>query len=322
MSDDREVRATISFFAFFRHHIYVEGQVTAVGHEVKAFQLELPDRRTVEPTDCSIEELPTAHGGRGAGVAYRFSVRFPLDTPVVVDAARARLVVTRGHGLRAVIDRLNHKLDEDPVHRLYPQFQELVAAMDEPNVVEIGSRARSANLYRDWLPAGATYTGIDVVDGPNVNIVGDVHTLSAFVSEASVDAIFGISTIEHVAMPWKAALEMNKVLKPGGVLFLATHQTWPVHDEPWDFWRFSQYTWPTLFNEATGFEIVDAVMGDRGSVVAHFMAPATAGLDHEPASLQSGVIARKIGESRLSWDVDVNSITNASYPSGVTEPTA
>lgn len=61
-------------------------------------------------------------------------------------------------------------------------------------------------------------------------------------------------------MPWKVVLEMNKVLKKGGVGFIFTHQTTQLQEPPLDFWRYSIYSWDALFNAHTGFEILDRAM--------------------------------------------------------------
>ena len=47
-------------------------------------------------------------------------------------------------------------------------------------------------------------------------------------------------------MPWKAILEINAVLAEGGLLFVATHQSWPPHELPWDFWRYSPAAFQAL----------------------------------------------------------------------------
>jgi hypothetical protein len=57
-------------------------------------------------------------------------------------------------------------------------------------------------------------------------------------------------------MPWKAVVEINQVLKPGGLLCIMTHQTVGMHDLPSDFWRISGDAWQSLLNVYTGFEIV------------------------------------------------------------------
>ena len=72
-----------------------------------------------------------------------------------------------------------------------------------------------------------------------MDVMGDAHKLSDYFDKDSFDVIFSMSVFEHLAMPWKVALELNKVLKPGGMMLHTTHQTWPLHEEPWDYWRYS-----------------------------------------------------------------------------------
>ena len=190
----------------------------------------------------------------------------------------------------------------------------LVSSFEAPTVVEIGSRKSPGDAYASRLPAGSRYVGFDIKAGPNVDVVGDAHQISRHFSSASVDAAFSLSTIEHLAMPWKAVIDLNVVLKPGGIAFLATHQTWPLHEAPWDFWRLSKYAWRVLLNQATGFEILGAEMGLPGSIVPDLLTAPTAGLDEQPAFLGSAVLARKTGPTTLSWDVDLDAITEQSYP--------
>lgn len=150
----------------------------------------------------------------------------------------------------------------DPYHRLFGDFIRDVNAMPKPSVLELGSRARSGNVYSGVFNNHVCYKGLDIASGVNVDVVGDAHEMSRlFPTYEKFDAIFSISVFEHLAMPWKVVLECNKILKPSGVIFMASHQTWPVHDAPWDFWRFSSSAWQALFNSATGFRVIEAVMG-------------------------------------------------------------
>ena len=70
-------------------------------------------------------------------------------------------------------------------------------------------------------------------------------------------------------MPWVAAVELGHVMRLGGLVYVQSHQTWPVHDAPWDFWRFSKYGWDTLFHTYSGFEVIAAEMGEPASIRAH-----------------------------------------------------
>lgn len=82
-----------------------------------------------------------------------------------------------------------------------------------------------------------------------------MHELSRVVDEP-FDVVYGISVFEHVAMPWQAGLELERVMTCGGLLFLTSHPAWPPHALPWDFWRFSASAFAVLLNHHTGFEIL------------------------------------------------------------------
>jgi hypothetical protein len=71
-------------------------------------------------------------------------------------------------------------------------------------MIEIGSRARSDNTYKHFFPNLKTYTGVDISEGPNADIVADAHTLSRHISE-EFDLAFSFSVFEHLIMPWVAA---------------------------------------------------------------------------------------------------------------------
>lgn len=90
-------------------------------------------------------------------------------------------------------------------------------------------------------------------------------------------------------------IEINKVMKMGGTTMVATHQIWPLHEQPWDFWRFSEYSWAALFNRFTGFSIVRSATGEPASVVAHVLHAPTVGLPDQPARLAVAVICSKVG---------------------------
>lgn len=205
----------------------------------------------------------------------------------------------------------------DPYYACWARFLEQLAALPpDSTVLEIGSRARSAVNRRAQIPAHLRYVGVDLFAGPNVDLAGDVHELDTIVGDRRFAAAFSFSVFEHLAMPWKAVLALNRVLAPGGIVFTATHQTWPLHDEPWDFWRFSQHAWQTLFNAATGYEVIEAVCGEPARIHAMRASPITRGMHHVPAFLGSAAIARKTGETALQWPVALTIAAAGNYPKG------
>lgn len=213
-------------------------------------------------------------------------------------------------------DALTNAARGDPYFQSWENFLMQLDAFPSGTVLEIGSRARSAITSRHRIPARLDYLGLDILDGPNVDVVGDAHELSRIFSGRRFVAAFSASVFEHLAMPWKVALELNRVLLPGGIVYTATHQTWPVHEEPWDFWRFSKHSWQTLFNPATGFEIVEAVCGEPARVHACRTSPVTRYLPDSPAYLGSASIVRKISDTTLSWPVPLEIAARGNYPPG------
>jgi SAM-dependent methyltransferase len=201
----------------------------------------------------------------------------------------------------------------DPCEKLTAQFFASLSPAGG-RIIEVGSRNRTGILKRGRIPGAWEYTGVDIMSGENVEIVLDAHELSKTLPRASFDAAFSMAVFEHLLMPWKAAVEINRILKPGGLLMVATHQAWPIHEYPWDYFRFSDSAWQSLFNKATGFEIVDTAMSRRCSVVAHLLLPQTIGLEEQPAYLRSVVVARKIGEPTVDWDVRLSDVVKDWYP--------
>jgi ubiquinone/menaquinone biosynthesis C-methylase UbiE len=151
------------------------------------------------------------------------------------------------------------------------------------------------------------------MDGPNVDIVGDAHELSKLLPANHFDAAMSLSVFEHLAMPWKVAVELNKVLKLGGFAFLQTHQAFPLHDEPWDFWRISSQAWPALFNQKTGFRIIEAAMAEPVMFVAKRWHPGM-NLHESRGCGVSSVVVEKIGESLVRWDVELADVLESRYP--------
>ncbi|HEX4821261.1 MAG TPA: methyltransferase domain-containing protein [Acidimicrobiales bacterium] len=205
-------------------------------------------------------------------------------------------------------------LQHDPSGAVFYDFLEALKKMSAPRVLEIGSRARSGNTYRHFLPDDTEYVGVDVKEGPNVDVVADAHDLRAALGDQKFDAVFSISVFEHLAMPWKVAVSINQVLNEGGIVFVGTHQSFPLHDPPWDFWRFSDEAWKCLFNRATGFEVVEAALGEPAEMIALSSHPAVWRIEQQRAYFTSNALMRKVGESRVDWPVSMSDLEVGDYP--------
>ena len=90
---------------------------------------------------------------------------------------------------------------------------------------------------------------------PNVHVVGDAYELPY--ADNSVDAIHCEAVLEHLEYPNEAAVEMFRVLRPGGQLFAATPFMQHFHAYPNHFQNYTLIGHKRLFERA-GFGVVSA----------------------------------------------------------------
>jgi SAM-dependent methyltransferase len=207
---------------------------------------------------------------------------------------------------------LRRRRANDPYHAVFADFVEQANALEDYSLLELGARGSHVDPR---LHGYRRYVGVDVHPGPNVDVVGDAHRLSQLV-EGPFDAVYSISTFEHLAMPWKVVLEINRVLRDGGLLFTATHHSWPPHELPWDYWRYSRGAFQALLNEHTGFELLRVEEGLPALLVPMVDETSTRGMHRDPTPLAVSALARKVGPPRadLSWDLAAADVAQGSYP--------
>ncbi|MEW8069251.1 MAG: class I SAM-dependent methyltransferase [Candidatus Thiodiazotropha sp.] len=219
-------------------------------------------------------------------------------------------------GLSWLLIPFKKKINRDSFYQVFNHFIESVNDMEQATLLEIGSRNVTGVVWREVFGPTVKYTGMDIHPGENVDMAGDVHTLSSLLPGEYYDAVFSVSVFEHLAMPWQAVIEINKVLKTGGLFYISTHPVRPPHELPWDFWRFSRETFKTLLNEKTGFEILECEEGTPGRILSLSRDHTTSGIHLVPINLSIAVLARKTGapDPGLSWEIPVSSMLQTSYP--------
>jgi hypothetical protein len=102
--------------------------------------------------------------------------------------------------------------------------------------LEIGAQDYIGGL-RQFAPPGSSYCGVDVCEGKGVDVVlNDPYSLP--LASDDYDAVLASSVFEHVEMFWLTFLEMVRVAKPGGYLYINAPSNGPYHCYPSDNWRF------------------------------------------------------------------------------------
>lgn len=118
-------------------------------------------------------------------------------------------------------------------------------------ILELGTlrwEADKPTHHKAWH-AGADWTMSDWEAGTDVDVVADAHNLAPF-EDDRFDALIACSLLEHVARPWLVLQAMARVLRPGGLLYVTTHQTFPLHGYPDDYFRFSTSAMTVLAEDA------------------------------------------------------------------------
>jgi SAM-dependent methyltransferase len=85
---------------------------------------------------------------------------------------------------------------------------------------------------------------------------------------ASVDAILSTQVLEHVAEPWSVLAEFFRVLKPSGKLWLTAPLVWYLHEEPYDYYRYTSHGLRFLLESAGFVEVEVRPLNDAFSSTA------------------------------------------------------
>jgi SAM-dependent methyltransferase len=149
-------------------------------------------------------------------------------------------------------------------------FQQLIGAMDIKAAVEFGTAqavpGRSSHMLGLFPKLErSNYTMVDIKTGPDVDVVADLHSLPLEWS-SRYDACIANAVFEHLERPWIAAKEIARILAPGGVCYISTHQTFPLHGYPKDFFRFSTDALSLIFSDA-GLEVLFVGYAHRTKII-------------------------------------------------------
>lgn len=124
----------------------------------------------------------------------------------------------------------------DTARTIGQEFFRIYCQQPACQILEVGSQNVNGTL-REMAPEGAIYTGIDMVAGDGVDVVVENPYHFPFADER-FDAIASSSCFEHSQLFWLAFIEMLRVLKPGGFIYINAPANGPYHSYPYDNWRF------------------------------------------------------------------------------------
>lgn len=168
-----------------------------------------------------------------------------------------------------------HLSSLEHVERLVAKYLSAKTAMQ---IIDIGSYDVNGSYKRFFSQPDWHYVGVDLAVGPNVDIaLSSPYRLP--LKSHSVDVIVSGQAFEHIEFFWLTWLEMVRVLKPGGLIFLLAPSRGYEHRHPQDCWRFypdsyhalAKYGGLTLLEVQTDWEPhADTDSADWGDTVGVF----------------------------------------------------
>jgi len=106
------------------------------------------------------------------------------------------------------------------------------------------------------LPHISEYIGCDIVQSNEecVDLICPANCIP--LADQSFDTVISTQTIEHVEDPQGLVNEAYRVLNDNGYFIISGPMYWPLHEEPYDFFRFTRHGF-TYILEKAGFKIID-----------------------------------------------------------------
>ncbi|MEZ4392608.1 MAG: class I SAM-dependent methyltransferase [Polyangiales bacterium] len=150
---------------------------------------------------------------------------------------------------------------QQPLHlHLDPMWRALVPALGalRGRVLDVGCGHKP---YRAMLGPGVTeYVGVDREGGDaDADLRAEADALPF--DDGSFDAAVSFQVLEHVRDPAGCAREMARVLRPGGVAVVTAPGVWAAHEEPHDYWRFTEHGMRALLSDAGMVDVRVTALG-------------------------------------------------------------
>ena len=116
-------------------------------------------------------------------------------------------------------------------------FQTYVSDLQNGVIVEIRSYDVNGSIKQTAPVANNKYIGLDTHSGPGVDVVLTDAYSFPFPNDYA-DVVVCSSCLEHSDMFWVSFLEMLRILKPSGIIYINVPSNGPYHPYPIDSWRF------------------------------------------------------------------------------------
>lgn len=148
------------------------------------------------------------------------------------------------------------------------------------------------------------YIMTDYQEGLDVDIVCDLHKTSGIFDDNFFDIIISCSTFEHLKYPQLCSHNLMKILNVGGIIYIQTHQTYPLHGYKYDYYRFSREALKSIFSKKMNMKTISTIF--NGNCVIMPEENLSGWNDVAESYLDVIYVGEKIGETPKEYIYDID----------------
>jgi SAM-dependent methyltransferase len=134
-------------------------------------------------------------------------------------------------------------------------IKQFAKGVKNKKILEIGSGKKVQNKYH--------YSVMQFFDSSNEFIQSDINKefghviidVTKMKFENEFDIIICMNVLEHIFDSKTAISNIHSSLKENGIAVILVPAVYPLHDEPNDFWRFTEHSLRILLNDFTKIKV-------------------------------------------------------------------
>jgi SAM-dependent methyltransferase len=108
-----------------------------------------------------------------------------------------------------------------------------------PRILSVGAGGEVGEILNKYRQdVGGTLTQLDIDEARQPDVIADICKWS---NPDAFDVIVLSEVLEHVASPQSAIDNIHKSLKDGGLLIITVPFVLPIHEAPFDFYRYTKW---------------------------------------------------------------------------------
>lgn len=147
------------------------------------------------------------------------------------------------------VDKKNLKLIRRTVDKLLNKIKKY--DINGYNILEIGPKDFN---FKSSFNKAKVYTA-DYKPGPVDFIINICQNNESIIKNNFFDMVVCTEVLEHTSNPFNAALEIHRILKSKGIVYVTTPFDFRIHGPLPDCWRFTEHGLRELFKNFTKIKI-------------------------------------------------------------------